>query len=84
MIITSEITGKQYKTVDACVEDERKFIAAQEAERKKKQESNDKVEKAYQTVKDSWKNYKKVLEEAGLRISPIDEMFFFLEVIEND
>lgn len=84
MIITSEITGKQYKTVDACVEDERKFIAAQEAERKKKQENSDKVDEAYQAVKDSWKNYKKVLENAGLRISPIDEIFFFLEVIEND
>ena len=91
MIITSEITGKQYKTVDACVEDERKFIAVQEEERKKKEElrkhrdeANKKVEEAYQTVVDSWKNYEKVLEDAGLRISPIDEMFFFLEVIEHD
>ena len=84
MIITSEITGKQYKTVDACVEDERKFIAEKEAERKKKEERDIKADAAFNEVVKAWANYKKVLREAGLKISPIDEIFCFLEVIEND
>ena len=77
MIITSEITGKQYKTVDACVADERKFIAEKEAR-------DSKADAAFNEVVEAWANYKKVLREAGLKISPIDEIFCFLEVIEND
>ena len=77
MIITSEITGKQYKTVDACVADERKFIAEKEAR-------DSKADAAFNEVVEAWANYKKVLREAGFKISPIDEIFYFLEVIEND
>ena len=77
MIITSEITGKQYKTVDACVADERKFIAEKEAR-------DSKADAAFNEVVEAWANYKKVLREAGFKISPIDEIFCFLEVIEND
>lgn len=89
MIITSEITGKQYKTVDACVEDERKFFAAQEAERIKREEQKQaeldgKVEEAFQAVVDACKNYKKTLRNAGFKVGPVDEMYLFLEVIEND
>ena len=91
MIITSEITGKQYKTVDACIEDERKFIAAREAERKKIEEQEQKqneldgkVEEAFQAVVNACKNYKKALRDAGFKVGPVDEMYLFLEVIEND
>lgn len=77
MIITSEITGKQYKTVDACVADERKFIA-------EKEECDSKADAAFNEVVEAWANYKEVLREAGFKISPIDEIFYFLEVIEND
>lgn len=89
MIITSEITGKQYKTVDACVKDERKFFAAQEAERIKREEQKQaeldgKVDEAFQAVVDACRNYKMALKDAGFKVSPVDEMYLFLEVIEHD
>lgn len=89
MIITSEITGKQYKTVDACVEDEQKFIAAQEAEMIKREEQKQaeldgKVDEAYQAVVNACRNYRKALRDAGFKVSPVDEMYLFLEVIEHD
>lgn len=46
MKITSEITGKEYKTVDECVADEKDFLAKKEAEEKKNNKKKDSLKKA--------------------------------------
>ena len=48
MIISSEITGKTYKTVDDCLADEKKFLEKQEAEKKARKEHEAKKQAAYE------------------------------------
>lgn len=79
MIITSEITGKQYKTVDACIEDERKFIAEQEEKKKKQNEAKKKVDAAAKELDRAWAAYNKALDEAEIKLSPAQILFDFFE-----
>lgn len=50
MIISSEITGKTYKTVDDCLLDEKKFLKKKEEEEKAKKEKQEAIDKAFDEV----------------------------------
>ena len=47
MIILSEITGKEYDTVDECIADENLFMEKIEAEKKAREEHEKAIHKAY-------------------------------------
>lgn len=47
MYILSEITGKEYKSVDECLADEKEFLRKQEEEEKAKKAHDEEVAKAY-------------------------------------
>ena len=47
MRIISDITGKEYKTVEFCLADEKKFLEAKEAEEKAAKELEAKKDEAY-------------------------------------
>ena len=64
MIISSEITGKEYKTVEACLADEKAFKEKQEAEKKAKEEHQKKLDEAYKKAIDACEDY--------LRLSGLD------------
>ena len=88
MIIYSELTGKQYKTVEDCVEAEKKLkeeIQRQkEEERKKKKELQEEIEKVYKTLVKSWTTYLELLEEANYIVDSIEEKaILFVEIIDE-
>ena len=88
MIIYSELTGKQYKTVEDCVEAERKLkeeIQRQkEEERKKKKELQEEIEKVYKTLVKSWDTYLKLLEKANYTVDSVEEKaILFVEIIDD-
>ena len=47
MIIISELTGKEYKTVDECLKAEKDFLKKKEEEEKAKKAHEEELDKAY-------------------------------------
>ena len=47
MIIISELTGKEYKTVDECIKAEKDFLKKKEEEEKAKKAHEEELDKAY-------------------------------------
>ena len=47
MIILSELTGKEYKTVDECIKAEKDFLKKKEEEEKAKKAHEEELDKAY-------------------------------------
>lgn len=47
MIIISELTGKEYKTVDECIKAEKEFLKKREEEEKAKKAHEEELDKAY-------------------------------------
>lgn len=47
MIISSELTGKKYKTVEECLEAEKEFLRRKEEEKKAKEAHQAAIDKAY-------------------------------------
>jgi len=47
MIISSELTGKEYKTVEECLKAEKEFLKKKEEEKKAKKEHEEALDKAY-------------------------------------
>lgn len=47
MIIISELTGKEYKTVDECLQAEQDFLKKKEEEEKAKKAYEEELDKAY-------------------------------------
>ena len=47
MIIISELTGKEYKTVDECIKAEKDFLKKKEEEERAKKAHEEELDKAY-------------------------------------
>jgi len=69
MIISSELTGKQYNSVKECLEDEKNFLRKKEEEEKAKKEHEKALNKAYEEAVAACERY---FELAGIKID-IDE-----------
>ena len=88
MIIYSELTGKQYKTVEDCVEAERKLKEEiqkeKEARRKEKEELRNQIEKTYKAIVTNWIDYLDLLEKANYSVSDLeDKAILFVEIIND-
>lgn len=65
MIISSELTGKQYKSVEECLEDEKNFLRKKEEEKKAKEEHEKALNKAYEEAVAACERYFKL---AGIEV----------------
>ena len=88
MIIYSELTGKQYKTVEDCVEAERKLKEEiqkeKEARRKEQEKLKQDIEKTYKTIVNSWVTYLDLLEQANYKVDDLeDKAILFVEIIND-
>ena len=88
MIIYSELTGKQYKTVEDYVEAERKLKEEiqkkQEARRKEKEELHNQIEKTYKAIVTNWIDYLDLLEKAEYSVNDLeDKAILFVETIND-
>ena len=94
MIITSELTGKKYKTVDECLAAERAYKEQKEREAKAREEQKKREEQARKDFKeksdqarkelvDAWKTYMQLYVDAGYSMDTLDKMYLFYEVILN-
>ena len=84
MIITSEITKKNYKTVDACIEDERRFLEEQEKQKKEREAAKKNIDTAFKKVCDAWSEYIDTLNNAGYKVTSLEEMALLMGVLENE
>lgn len=83
MIIQSEITGKTYKTVDACIEDERKYLKEKEEAEAKEKEAKEKIDSAFKEAKTAWKKYIDTFKEAGFKVTSADELLLMMEFVRK-
>lgn len=88
MIIYSELTGKQYETVEECVEAERKLKEEvqrqKEARRKEREQLKIDIEKVYKSMVNSWIKYIDLLERADYDVSSLeDKAILFVEIIND-
>jgi len=88
MIIYSELTGKQYKTVEECVAAERELkeqIQKQkEARRQERAKLQKDIESTYKSIVDSWSRYIDLLEKAEYDVSSLeDKAIIFVEIITD-
>ena len=60
MRIVSDITGKEYKTVEACLEAEKKFLKEKEEAEKAAKELEQKKDEAYKKAIDACDEYLKL------------------------
>ena len=65
MIIISALTGKEYKTVDECLEAEKVFLKEKEKKEKAEKEHKEALEKAYKEAITACNKY---LELAGIKV----------------
>lgn len=88
MIIYSEILGKPFNSVEACLYAEKKYeVKQKEAEARKKAE-REKLEKAvyetYNALVNSWIEYMKAIDMAGYVADSLEEKaIIFVEVIND-
>ena len=88
MIIYSELTGKQYETVEECVEAERKVKEEvqrqKEARRKEREQLKANIEEVYKSIVNSWIKYVDLLEKANYDVSSLeDKAILFVEIIND-
>ena len=88
MIIYSELTGQQYKTVEECVEAERKLKEEvqrqKEARRKEREQLKTDIEEVYKSMVNSWIKYIDLLERANYDVSSLeDKAILFVEIIND-
>ena len=72
MIIVSEITGKEYKTVDECLKAEKEFLRKKEEEKKAKEEYEAELDKAYNEAMAAFDKYLKL---RGIEIEEDENSF---------
>ena len=78
MIITSELTGKRYETVDDCIKDERAFKEQQAAKELAEKARQAKIDAAYKKAIDAFKEY-----QEALGVSDDDAQVFGLDFITD-
>lgn len=78
MIITSELTGKRYETVDECVADEKRFKEAQAAKELAEKARQAKIDAAYKKAINAFKEY-----QEALGVSDDDAQVFGLDFIAD-
>lgn len=88
MIIYSELTGRQYKTVEECVAAEKelkeKIQKEKEARRKEQEKLKQDIEKAYKVVVNGWVTYLDLLEKANYKVDDLeDKAILFVEIIND-
>ncbi len=88
MIIYSELTNKQYETVEECVAAERELkeqIQKQkEARRQERAKLQKDIESTYKSIVDSWSRYIDLLEKAEYDVSSLeDKAIIFVEIITD-
>lgn len=88
MIIYSELTGKQYKTVEECVKAEKELKAQiereKEARRKEREKLESNIQDTYKTLVNAWKRYMKLLEQAEYDVGDLeDKAILFVEIISD-
>lgn len=88
MIIYSELTGKQYLTVEECVAAEKelkeKVQKEKEARRKEQEKLKQDIEKTYKTIVNSWATYLDLLEQANYKVDDLeDKAILFVEIIND-
>lgn len=91
MIIVSEITGGQYKTIEDCLNAENEYLAEQErlkkeTERKEKQKQfEDELAQRYQCLFDAWCDYIDFLNKHDYEVDNVEsKAILFCEVILDD
>lgn len=80
MIIISELTGKEYKTVDECIKAEKDFLKKREEEEKAKKAHEEELDKAYHDAIAACDKYLKL---RGIEIEE-DENSFIATFKGND
>lgn len=60
MIISSELTGKEYKTVQECIADEKEFKRKEEELKRKEKEYEEKLIKAFKKAEDACNEFFKL------------------------
>ena len=88
MVIYSELTGKQYETVEECLAAEEALKAEIQREREVRRQERKKleseIEKTYKTLVAEWKHYLKLLEKAEIDVSDLeDKAILFVEIISD-
>lgn len=88
MIIYSELTGKQYNTVEECVEAEKRLKEQiqkeKEARRKEREQLKSDIEEVYKSMVNSWIKYVDLLERANYDVSSLeDKAILFVEIIND-
>lgn len=79
MIISSELTGKTYKTVDECLAAEKEFVEKKEKEEKARAAHKEAVDKAYKEAIEACEKYMKLVgmkyepKKNGYRLTIFDE-----------
>lgn len=79
MIISSELTGKEYKTVDECLKAEEEFLKKQEEEKKAKEAYEKELDAAYEEAIAACDRYLKL---RGIEI--VEDEDGFIATIRND
>ena len=72
MIIISELTGKEYKTVDECIKAEKDFLKKKEEEEKAKKAHEEELDKAYHDAVAACDRYLKL---RGIEIEEDEDSF---------
>ena len=81
MIISSELTGKQYKSVEECLKDEKKFLDAEEKKKKAEQAHKKELDKAYEEAVAACERY---FELAGIKIDIDEDSYTITTKTDND
>lgn len=86
MVIYSEITGKNYKSVDECLREEEIFLErkqkAEERRRKEREQIEAEVRNSYENLVTAWRLYLKWLDKAGIEVEDMeDKALIFVEVV---
>lgn len=88
MVIYSELTGKQYKTVEECLAAEKELKEQvereKEARRQERKKLESEIEKTYKTIVAEWKHYLDLLEKAEIDVTDLeDKAILFVEIISD-
>lgn len=78
MIISSELTGKRYKTVEECLEAEKEFLRKKEEEKKAKEAQQAAIDKAYEEAVAACDKYFELvgIDLETIPVSKVFDVFF--------
>ena len=78
MIISSELTGKRYKTVEECLEAEKEFLRRKEEEKKAKEAQQAAIDKAYEEAVAACDKYFELvgIDLETIPVSKVFDVFF--------